>query len=54
MFTNNVRSSEILFINTKRFMSFKQIITSHCQYQMKHTNTVWEKFRLELLKYYTH
>ena len=26
----------------------------HCQYQMEHMNTVWEKFRLELLKYYTH
>ena len=49
-FTNKVRSSKILFINTNWFMSFKQIIASHCQY----TNTVREKFRLELLKYYTH
>jgi len=54
MFTNNVPTSVILFISTNWFTSFKQIIASHCQYQMKYTNTVWEKFRLELLKYYTH
>jgi hypothetical protein len=54
MSTTHVPKSKVLIINTNWFMTFKQIVSSHYQYHMIHVNTVLEKFRLELLKYYTH